>query len=226
MIEFIFPLDFDSLQEAEKWVGVLDDSVDVYKVGLQLFSREGPDAVKKFISQKKKVFLDLKLHDIPNTVGKAAEAAAAFGVKYLTAHSSGGREMIRVASEAISGSKTKLLAITILTSIDDKSFKECFSGTGNIKEHALKLSDAARESGADGVVCSVGEAAFLRERHGEDFLIITPGIRLTETSDDQRRAYGPKEAKLAKVNGIVMGRPVIKSPDPRAFVESIKEILN
>ncbi len=226
MIEFIFPLDFDTAQEALVWEKKLGDSADVYKVGLQLFSREGPNLVADMVSRKISVFLDLKIHDIPNTAKKAAQAAAFLGVKYLTAHAIGGRAMIKAVSETLRGSETKLLAVTVLTSIDEISFKECFSKESTIEDHVVKLAQAAKESGADGVVCSVREASLMRENLGDEFLIITPGVRISDKKDDQSRTSSPEDAKKAKVNGIVMGRPVVQSSDPRKFVLKIKETLN
>lgn len=226
MIEFIFPLDFDTAQEALVWEKKLGDSADVYKVGLQLFSREGPNLVADMVSRKISVFLDLKIHDIPNTAKKAAQAAAFLGVKYLTAHAIGGRAMIKAVSETLRGSETKLLAVTVLTSIDEISFKECFSKESTIEDHVVKLAQAAKESGADGVVCSVREASLIRENLGDEFLIITPGVRISDKKDDQSRTSSPEDAKKAKVNGIVMGRPVVQSSDPRKFVLKIKETLN
>ncbi|MBN1620679.1 orotidine-5'-phosphate decarboxylase [candidate division WOR-3 bacterium] len=226
MIEFIFPLDFDGAEEALLWEEKLEDAADVYKIGLQLFSREGPALVADMVSRKRSVFLDLKIHDIPNTAKKAAQAASFLGVKYLTAHASGGGEMIKAVSEALRGSMTKLLAVTVLTSIDETSFRECYSMESNIEDHVLKLAQAAEESGADGVVCSVREASLIRKSLGDRFLIITPGIRISDKKDDQNRTSGPEDAKRAKVNGIVMGRPVVQSPDPREFVLKIKEYLN
>ncbi len=225
MIEFIFPLDFYSTETAYKWGEDIGDEVDVFKIGFQLFSAGGPDVVKHYTERGKEVFLDLKFCDIPNTVERASRMVADLGVKYLTIHSTGGEEMITGAKKAVEGYNTKILAVTLLTSIDRSQYDKIFGKFKNMDDYILFLAKLSYDSGADGVICSVGEAELIRGSLPDDFLIITPGIRITYASDDQKRVFTPQSAKNAGVNGIVMGRPVIESDNPLEFIRRVKTML-
>lgn len=225
MIEFIFPLDFYSTETAYKWGEDIGDEVDVFKIGFQLFSVGGPEVVKHFTEGGKEVFLDLKFCDIPNTVERASRMVADLGVKYLTIHSTGGEEMIAGAKKGIKGYNTKILAVTLLTSIGQSQYDKIFGKLKNMDDYILFLAKLSYDSGADGVICSVGEAELIRENLPDDFLIVTPGIRLNYASDDQKRVFTPEDAKKAGVNGIVMGRPVIESDNPLDFIRQVKTML-
>ncbi|MGC9366939.1 MAG: orotidine-5'-phosphate decarboxylase [bacterium] len=228
MIEFIFPLDFFSPREVEYWDQLIGKEVDVYKIGYQLFISQGPELVKNFTEKNKAVFLDLKLHDIPNTVEQGTKAAVDLGVKYLTVHASGGAEMIQSAKKSAGDSHTKILAVTVLTSISQQQSEKIFKPSSSIRQLVLDFADYSYQAGADGVICSVWEASLIRETLPPEFLIITPGIRMAEkqrTADDQQRVATPAQAKSAGVNGIVMGRPVINSADPVNFISKVKQQL-
>ena len=202
--KLIVALDVDSYERATTLVKELGEIVDTFKVGSQLFTRVGPKIVEFINAQGKKCFLDLKFHDIPNSVAKAVEAAAEMRVHMLTVHASGGAEMLRAAS-AVPG-RPLLLGVTVLTSV-----------AGDVEKQVLELAKTVRLSGCDGVIASAHEIRRLRKAVGEYFLIVAPGIRpaWAETGD-QKRVMTPAEAVAAGANYVVVGRPVVAAEKPGA----------
>jgi orotidine-5'-phosphate decarboxylase len=215
-------LDTPDLKSAGALLKKLKGLPLIYKVGSGLFTFAGPRAVDLVHKYGGKVFLDLKFHDIPNTVRNAVESAARLGVYSVSLHLSGGAEML---SAAVALKKRPLLwGITVLTSFDEKSFAR----TGfkhNIEKTVFSLAALAAENGADGVVCSPREAAGVKQRFGAALQVITPGIRLEGGGDDQKRTLTPAEAKAAGAGFIVVGRPVLKAADPAAAVRNILEAI-
>jgi len=208
--KLIVALDVDSLERAEKLVDLLYPLVKIFKVGSQLFTADGQKVLKIIGDKGAKVFLDLKFHDIPNTVKKAVEATARLKVYMLTIHLSGAREMLEAAVSV--PERPKIVGVTILTSRSEE-------GT---KNKVLDLAKRARDVGLDGVVCSAHEAAMIRQELGENFLIVTPGIRPKGCQcDDQARIATPKQAIEAGADFIVVGRPIIKAQDPFLAAEEI-----
>jgi orotidine-5'-phosphate decarboxylase len=211
--KLIVALDVDSFQEAAALVQVLHNVVDVFKVGSQLFTRVGPRIIELIHEQGKECFLDLKFHDIPNTVAKAVESAAALRVRMLTLHTCGGAEMLRAAAAV--PNHPLLLGVTVLT-----------SESGNVQAEVLRLAKLAKKSGLNGVIASPREIHPLRELLSDKFLIVTPGIRPAKTErGDQRRTMTPAEAIIAGASYIVVGRPIVAADDPareaRRIVEEI-----
>ncbi len=203
-----------------------------YKVGLELFSRAGPDLVRRLVDEGRHVFLDLKLHDIPNTVAGAARAAAALGVRLLTVHASGGEAMLRAAADAAhsesesTGARTRVLAITVLTSLDDAELGAVMGPGANVEDVVGRLAGLARESGVDGVVSSVAECRAVKLACGPDFLVVTPGIRLVgDRAQDQRRVATPTVAKAAGADYLVVGRSITQSEDPAGTLRRIRSEL-
>lgn len=237
----IIALNVESLDQAQKLIEATGDRARIYKVGSELFTRCGPAAVKLLKERGKDVFLDLKFHDIPNTVAGAVAAAVALGVKMLNVHASGGVEMMKAAAEAArpkkSGSEEsrsmgesvgppKVLAVTVLTSIDKKILENEVGCRRKVEEQVLHLARLAKEAGLDGVVASPKEVVLIRENLGRDFLIVTPGIRpLWAAKGDQKRVMTPAEAVRAGADHIVIGRPITASDDPKgAFDRILTEI--
>ena len=200
----------------------------IFKLGLEMFVGFGPDIVKEVIASGGKVMLDLKLHDIPNTVKKAAKNAGLLGAELLTVHASGGSAMLKAAVEGVkeSGSKTKILAVTVLTSIDEETLQKELGVEKSVLEQVKSLAMIAKESGVDGVVCSPKEIKAIRECCGPDFLIVTPGIRPKWAAvNDQKRIKTPAEAIDDGANYIVVGRPITEANSPAGAMENIlKEI--
>jgi len=229
----IVALDFDSLSSALKFAKQVADMVGMFKIGSQLFTAAGPAAVKEVSALGPGVFLDLKFHDIPNTVAGAVLSSAAMpGVQLVNVHALGGKAMLDAAVQAISAGvpmgadRPRLLAVTILTSMDQKSMAEVGIG-GPAKSRVLKLAQFAKKAGVDGVVASVQEAKAIRKACGPDFLIVTPGVRLADKSggvknkDDQARTATPTEAIKAGADFLVVGRPILTAADPRATAQAI-----
>lgn len=196
----------------------LGPTVDWLKLGLEAFTAHGPDLVREINAHRPSVFLDLKLHDIPTTVARAAANCARLGANLLNVHAGGGRSMMEAAVESVravdpSGS-TKIIAVTILTSLDTTDLIELGS-SGHSEETVLKWATLAQECGLDGVVASAQEAADIRRLCGPDFLIVTPGIRPRwAAGDDQRRVVTPADAVAAGSNILVVGRPITTADDP------------
>ena len=219
----IVALDLPSPQKALKLAEELAPLVGAFKVGKQLFISSGPDVVRKLRTTGAKVFLDLKLHDIPNTVAKAVIAATDLGVQMTTVHASGGTEMLAAAENAAHEQAAMLqtdpllvLAVTVLTSMDDGNLAE-LGGGGNVQEQVLRLAKLATVAGLRGLVCSPQEIEMLRAELGDDIQLVTPGIRpATIKADDQKRTMTPAEAIQAGANWLVIGRPITSANDPRA----------
>jgi orotidine-5'-phosphate decarboxylase len=204
---------------------VLADQVGWLKVGLEAFSAHGPALVEELVSFGPRIFVDLKLHDIPATVGAAAANCAACGASMLTVHAAGGRSMLAAAvdgaTRAAVGGRPKVIAVTVLTSLDGSVLREL--GIGKAPEDLVRAwAGLAHSSGLDGVVASAREARDLRRDFGEDFYIVTPGIRpATSASDDQRRVVTPAEAVKAGADLLVVGRPITRAEDPAAAARRI-----
>lgn len=213
----IVALDVSSAAAAQKIVAAVGDSASIYKVGMQLYTAEGPRIVRDLVASNRKVFLDLKFHDIPNTVASAVREAAGLGVYMLTVHGSGGSKMLLAAAEAGRASAKNppiVLAVTVLTSMDQNDMNSV-GVQGKVADQVLRLARAAIESGCGGVVASVQEAALLRNELGGDFAIVTPGIRPAgATVEDQARVATPAEAIAAGATHIVVGRPITGASDP------------
>ncbi len=223
----IVALDVPSAAAADRLVAAVGRDV-VYKIGLQLFTAEGPSFVRRMTSGGHQVFLDLKFLDIPNTVSGAVGSAAKLGISMLTTHASGGEKMLRAAVEAASAadSKVAVLAVTVLTSMNEKALQET-GVAGGLLEQVLRLAKTALDSGCHGVVASAHEAAALRREFGNDFLIVTPGVRPKDAAlGDQSRVVTPAEAIHAGASHIVVGRPITESKDPQAAANAILRELN
>jgi orotidine-5'-phosphate decarboxylase len=223
----IVALDVSSSAEAQRIVQQVGDSAQIFKVGKQLFTAEGPQLVRDLVASGRKVFLDLKFHDIPNTFSGAATEAAKLGVSMLTVHGSGGSKMLKSAAEAsaLSMSKPLVLAVTVLTSLSDADLAE-LSVAVDVKTQVLRLAKLAVKAGCGGVVASAQEARQLRDELGTGFAIVTPGVRPTGASvGDQARVVTPAEAIRAGATHIVVGRPITEASDPRKAAREIVEQL-
>jgi len=219
MAELIVALDVSSTQEVERIVDRLGDAVSFYKIGLELFSAEGPDVVKAVKRRGKKVFLDLKLHDIPRTVERAVKSGAALGVDLMTIHAVGGKAMIRAAKDAAlaCGPKApKILAVTVLTSLDQSDLAD-LGVTRDMKAQVEALGRLACSNGADGIVCSPKEVAAMRAALGPAALLVTPGVRPAGAAvGDQKRVATPGQAVKDGSTHLVVGRPILEAADPCA----------
>ncbi len=219
----IVALDFPDEASALSLVDRLAPSLCRLKVGKELFTRLGPAFVEKLVGKGFDVFLDLKFHDIPNTVAAACDAAADLGVWMMNVHASGGRKMMETAWERLEGRshRPRLIAVTILTSLGEDDIREVgFSGTP--ADNVLRLAALAESSGLDGVVCSPLEAAAIRRQADKDFLLVTPGVRpATASLDDQKRVMTPADAVAAGSSYLVIGRPVTAADDP---LRALKEV--
>ena len=224
----IAALDVPTREEAEHLVQRLGDSVSYYKVGMELFYALGGDIVTWLKAQEKKVFLDLKLHDIPNTVGNGLCSLLRLRPDILNVHTAGGLRMMKAAYDALHAAAEeaeipcpKLIGVTVLTSMDAEEWAG-LGHTGTIAEAVLRRAQLARVAGLDGVVASPAETAEIRRICGKDFLIVTPGIRPAGIShDDQRRVMTPAGAIRAGASQIVVGRAIYAAEDPRMAAESI-----
>ena len=213
----IVALDTPRLDPALALVDRIGPACGFYKVGLEIFAAEGPRVVKALAERGKRVFLDLKLHDIPNQVAGAVARAGELGVKFLTVHAMGGRDMLAAAASAAPSSLT-LLGVTVLTSLDGSSLEVLFGRrVDDVGAEVGRLARLVREAGLGGVVCSAAEASRVRETMGPEPCIVTPGIRLAgDPVHDQRRVRTAGEAFTAGATHIVVGRPVTRAPDPAA----------
>lgn len=221
----IVALDVDGMEEVKKFVDYLS-GIKIFKIGPRLFLKYGKEVVDYLLNKDKKVFLDLKFHDIPNTVYHAVKEATKLGVSMMTIHTLGGREMIRSAVRgAEEGSpggmeKPKIMGVTILTSMDNENAREVGLGY-EIEEMVKKLALLAFESGADGVIASPREIKIIREVVGDKLLIATPGIRFEEGKDDQKRTLSPSEAFSLGADYIIIGRPILTQTE-RVLEELLK----
>lgn len=223
----IVALDFDNQQAALSLADQLDPSQCRLKVGKELFTAAGPALVKALVARDFDVFLDLKFHDIPNTVAKAVKASADLGVWMANVHASGGSRMMSAAKQALDeqGSEMQLIAVTVLTSMDDTDLLE----TGvqrSPSEQVMHLAKLTQKSGLQGVVCSAQEASALKSALGPDFKLITPGIRLPDSAaDDQRRIVSPTDAVAMGSDYLVIGRPITQSAQPLETLRQINQSL-
>ncbi len=222
----IVALDFADADQALHLASRLDPRRCRVKVGKELFVSAGPDLVRRLHDQGFEVFLDLKFHDIPNTVAGACRAAAALGVWMVNVHALGGSVMMTAAREAVDAyaKRPLLLAVTVLTSHDEATLGEIGLGGDTAGAAVERLASLAQRSGLDGVVCSAQEAHLLRKAHGESFRLLSPGIRPAgAASDDQHRVMTPARALAAGVDYLVIGRPITQAPDPVAALAAIEE---
>ena len=223
----IFALDVSSLEEVKKWVRLLKGYVGIFKVGKELFTACGPNVVDIIHKAGGEVFLDLKFHDIPNTVARAGVAAAGLGVKMFNVHTIGGLKMMEAVRESVDetckrGRRPIILGVTILTSMDEKTIKQV-GIQGSVRKRVLQLAKLAKKAGLDGVVASPLEVKDIKKKLGKDFIIVTPGIRMPDSKpDDQNRTMTPKQAISAGADYIVVGRPIREAKDP---VEAARKIL-
>lgn len=222
----VVALDVPSQEEALALTERIGPRCSHYKVGLELFAAAGPGVVRALRDRGKDVFLDLKLHDIPNTVGRAVAAAAESGARLITVHAMGGREMLSAAKEAAPPSAT-LLGVTVLTSLDAPALGQVMGRpVRRMEDHVRRLAALVAEAQLGGVVCSPAEAALAREVLGPDREIVTPGIRFAgDAADDQRRTRTPEEAFRAGATRIVVGRPVVAAADPAAAFARVAEAV-
>ncbi|NNF39666.1 MAG: orotidine-5'-phosphate decarboxylase [Gemmatimonadetes bacterium] len=230
MAELILPLDQPSQREALALVDAMGEGVSFYKVGLELFTREGPGVVRALHGRRKRVFLDLKLHDIPNTVAGAVRAAAELDVELLTVHAGGGRAMLEAAAEAArdtADGALRLLAVTVLTSLSEEGLGESWGrGIDDVGAEVLRLAELAKASGIDGVVSSAHEVAGLRRTLGPDAVLVTPGIRLPGgDAHDQARVATPDTAVADGADYLVVGRAITGARDPHAALAAVLESM-
>jgi orotidine-5'-phosphate decarboxylase len=215
----IVALDVPSVRQAEALVEKLGDAVGFYKIGYQLAFAHGLSFAASLAAARKKVFLDLKLHDIGNTVARGVESIASLGATFLTVHAY--PQTMRAALEGRSGSSLRLLAVTVLTSYDDADLTEAGYDV-EVEDLVAKRAAQARDLGVDGVVCSAAEAASLRQIVGPGTLLVAPGIRPSGAGHgDQKRVTTPAHAVAAGVDYLVVGRPIVEAADPRAAAEAI-----
>lgn len=226
----IFALDVDNFEDAKTWVERLAGKVGVFKVGKQLFTRCGPEVVRMASDSGAEVFLDLKYHDIPNTVAKAGLEALKLGVRMFNVHALGGREMMEALVAEVDAAVPRgtperplLLAVTILTSSNDETLRE-IGIDRPVAEMVPRLARLAKEAGMDGVVASPKEVGLIREACGEDFVIVTPGVRPSFASqDDQKRVTTPADALRAGADYLVIGRPISAAANPVEAADCIIE---
>jgi orotidine-5'-phosphate decarboxylase len=230
MNRILVALDVESAHKATALADALRGTVGGVKIGKQLFTAEGPAVVRALAERGDRVFLDLKFHDIPNTVAGAVAAAVTTGAWMVNVHASGGRKMMQAAADAAGNAATRLgrerplvIGVTVLTSLDQVQLRET-GVTAPLLDHVVHLAALAQQSGLDGVVASPHEIVAIRRACGPDFLIVTPGIRPRRTppaSDDQARTMGPAEAIEAGASYLVVGRPITEAPDPRTAAQDI-----
>lgn len=218
----IVALDFPTQTKALALVSVLSGSVSTYKIGLQLYTMAGPTVVQAVAATGARIFLDLKLHDIPNTVAKAVTAAGELGVQMLTLHLSGGTAMLEAAVHA-KPPHLALLGVTVLTSATQETLGEV-GIAAELSDYVLRLAKLGKQSGMDGLITSPHEVQLIRERLGPEMTLVTPGVRPAwAAADDQKRFTTPREALKGGANYLVIGRPITAAPDPKGAVERIVE---
>ena len=226
--KIIIALDYAQAQDAMLLVKQLDPQLCKLKVGKELFTSSGPTFVEALVKLGFDVFLDLKFHDIPNTVAKACQAAANLGVWMLNVHASGGLAMMQAAQEGIDKTSQQplLIAVTVLTSMDQATLNQ-LGVSGNLQDHVLRLASLTQQAGLAGVVCSAQEASLLRTHLGNKFCLVTPGIRPANVSaNDQSRVVTPIEALKLGASYLVVGRPITQAQKPLpALIEINKEMM-
>jgi orotidine-5'-phosphate decarboxylase len=223
--KIIVALDFPDAASALALVDRLDPALCRLKVGKELFTVAGPDLVRALVARGYEVFLDLKFHDIPNTVAAACRAAAGLGVWMMNVHASGGRRMMQAAREALAElpQRPLLIGVTVLTSMSAEDLAETGIAAAPA-DQVMRLASLTQACGLDGVVCSAQEAALLRQRLGEDFRLVTPGIRPAGSeAGDQRRVMTPTQAIAAGASDLVIGRPITAAGDPVKVLQSIND---
>lgn len=240
MDQLLVALDVETATKAAALADSLRGVAGGFKIGSRLFTSEGPSIVRTLVEKGDRVFLDLKFHDIPNTVAQAVSAATSLGVWMLNVHASGGTAMMQAAREAANEAAARarlqppiVIAVTILTSLNAPALDEVGLGSGGVLDRAVRLAELTKAAGLDGVVASARETAVIRQRCGASFTIVTPGIRGggagVAGTDDQERTMGPREAIAAGASYIVVGRPVIAAADPRdaarRIVEEMKSVI-
>jgi len=224
----IFALDVPGMDEVRRWAGLLAPHVGMFKIGKQLYTACGPEAVRTIRQAGGQVFLDLKYHDIPNTVAMASLEAARLGVKLFNLHALGGYEMMATTVETLNrefkgSERAKVLAVTVLTSSTGETLREIGIDVP-VEEQVVRLARLAHKAGVDGVVASPREVPLIREACGADFLIVTPGVRPAfAAADDQKRIMTPREAIVSGADYLVIGRPISAAPDPVRAAELIVE---
>lgn len=228
--KIVVALDYPDAQSALALANLLDPSLCKVKVGKELFTSAGPALIEALVKKDFKVFLDLKFHDIPNTVAKACEAASKLGVWMLNVHASGGSAMMQAAMEGVDKGTTQhkpyLIAVTVLTSMNQATLQEIGINT-SVEEHVLKLAKLTHSAGLDGVVCSAQEATLIRSNLNSDFLLVTPGIRpLNASKDDQSRIVTPQDALNNGASYLVIGRPITQAPEPLVALKEILSTIN
>lgn len=218
----IVALDVSTAAAAQKIVTAVGDSAFTYKVGMQLYTAEGPQVVRDLVASGRRVFLDLKYHDIPNTVGAAVAEAAKLGVSMLTVHACGSGNMLRTAVDAAKARPgLMVLAVTVLTSLDSNDLDK-IGVRGTVEDSVVRLATIALANGCQGVVTSAREASTLRAELGDEFAIVTPGVRPAGVNaGDQVRVVTPAEAIAAGASHIVVGRPITEAADPAAEARAI-----
>jgi orotidine-5'-phosphate decarboxylase len=230
--KLIVALDVETAREARRVYGELRDAAGMFKVGSQLFTAEGPSLVRELVDDGARVFLDLKFHDIPNTVASAAREAVRLGVSLFNVHACGGGEMMRRAADAVGEEagrlgveRPRLIAVTVLTSMDAASLEETGYTGPTLEEQVARLARLAADSGLDGVVASPHEIGLVRSTvNSRDFIVVTPGVRPAGSSeDDQKRVMTPAGAVRAGADFIVVGRAILGAPDP---VRAAREIVD
>lgn len=228
--KLIVALDFENADDALRLYGELRDDAGMFKVGSQLFTTAGPDLVRRLVQDGARIFLDLKFHDIPNTVANAAREAVRLGVALFNIHAAGGSEMMRRAAEATAEEAARLgvetpslIAVTVLTSIDEEAMSETGVAAASVEEQVRRLARLADASGLDGVVASPHEIAPVREAVGRNgFLVVTPGVRPSAVAnEDQKRVTTPAEAVRRGADFIVVGRAILGAPDPAAAARAL-----
>jgi len=219
-------LDYSSAEDALRLAEKLEPRLCRLKVGKELFTAAGPNLVEKLMHKGFDIFLDLKFHDIPNTVANACKAAANLGVWMINVHALGGRRMLMAAREAIAQGSTQLIAVTLLTSMDQNDLAD-IGLQGTPDQIVERLARLAQDCALDGVVCSALEAASLRQQLGKDFCLVTPGIRPVDNqSDDQKRITTPQQAIRNGADYLVIGRPVTQAKDPLMVLRQLNQTID